>query len=102
MEKGKYLSFKWKLLIGLTLIFTVVLAFFLYWSYNFSNELAMERITEDLVNTLLAASAGVDGDELAEVCEAVDLAPPVGEAPDGGEARLPDEGGHARARVHGH
>ena len=64
MEKGKYLSFKWKLLIGLTLIFTVVLAFFLYWSYNFSNELAMERITEDLVNTLLAASAGVDGDEL--------------------------------------
>lgn len=63
-KKSIYISLRWKLLIGFTLIFSVVFAGAFLWFYNFTTETAMNRIKEDLVNTLIAAAGRIDGDEL--------------------------------------
>jgi HAMP domain-containing protein len=56
-------SLRWKLLIGFTLVFSAVFAAAYYWFYTFSTQMALGRIEEDMVDTLHAAVAGVDGDE---------------------------------------
>lgn len=51
-NKVFFISLRIKLLIGFTLLFTVVFAVAFYWFYQFSTDLAMQRITDDLVNTI--------------------------------------------------
>jgi HAMP domain-containing protein len=55
-------SLRWKLLIGFSLVFTVVFAVAYYWFYTFSTQMALGRIQEDLADTLNAAIDGIDGD----------------------------------------
>jgi methyl-accepting chemotaxis protein len=63
-EKGAmYVSLRVKLLVGFTLLFTIVFAVVFYWFNLFAESMALGRIEEDLTDTLLAAAAGVDGDE---------------------------------------
>lgn len=59
-----YLNLRLKLLAGFTLIFSVVFAGAFYWFLNFATEQALNRIKQDLLDTLQGAAAGVDGDEL--------------------------------------
>jgi len=53
-----------KVLAGFTLIFSVVFAGAFYWFLGFATEQALNRIKQDLLDTLNGAAAGVDGDEL--------------------------------------
>ena len=62
-NKVFFISLRIKLLIGFTLLFTVVFAVAFYWFYQFSTDLAMQRITDDLVNTIQGAAKLIDGDE---------------------------------------
>lgn len=65
----RYLSLRFKLLIGFTLVFTLTFAGAYYWFYTFATNEALDRITEDLVNTMQAAADGIDGDELQRLYE---------------------------------
>lgn len=56
------ISLQWKLLVGFSLVFTLVFSGAYYWFYNFSTQMALGRIQEDLADTLAAAIEGVDGD----------------------------------------
>ncbi len=63
-QKKRFLSLRWKILGGFTILFGVVFAVAFYWFYNTAEALALERIREDLVSTLEAAAVGVDVEEL--------------------------------------
>lgn len=65
-----------KLLIAFSLVFSIVFALAFVWFYRFSTQSALNQIQEDMINTLHAAIAGINGDEFeALVQEAVpDLA----------------------------
>lgn len=59
-----YFSLRWKLLIGFTLIFSVVFAIAFYWFYTFASAQALTRIQDDLTSTLTGGAAGVNTEEL--------------------------------------
>jgi HAMP domain-containing protein len=59
-----YFSLRWKLLIGFTLIFSVVFAIAFYWFYQFATDAALQRIQDDLTSTLQGGAANVNTDEL--------------------------------------
>lgn len=61
---GFYFSLRWKILVGFTLIFSVVFAIAFYWFYQFATDAALKRIQDDLTQTLEGASVGVNTDEL--------------------------------------
>jgi hypothetical protein len=63
-KRTGFVSLRVKLLVGFTLLFTVVFAGAFYWFSDFAERVALRRIHEDLKATLEAAAAGVDGDEL--------------------------------------
>ncbi len=62
-----YVSLRFKLLFGFTLIFFVVFAIAFYWFYTFASGVAEERIRTDLNNALVATAAGIDGDNFLAV-----------------------------------
>ncbi len=61
------LSVRMKMLIGFTLLFSVVFAAAFYWFYTYSVDKSMGRIRDDLVDTIQGAAEGVDGDLLVEL-----------------------------------
>ena len=63
----RQISLRWKLLAGFTLIFTVVFGLAYFWFYQFATDMAMERVQQDLMDTLVATAAGVDGDAFADL-----------------------------------
>jgi len=67
-----YLSLRVKLLVGFTLLFSIVFAVVFYWFNLFAESMALGRIEEDLTDTLLAAAAGVDGDEFIDIYQEAD------------------------------
>lgn len=58
-----FVSLRFKLLFGFTLLFFVVFAIAFAWFYSFASSVAEERIRTDLNNALVATAAGIDGDE---------------------------------------
>ena len=68
-QRRPFLSLRWKLVIGFTLVFTVVFAGAYYWFYFFSTERALERIRTDLQDTLQGAAAGIDGESMRILAE---------------------------------
>ena len=64
-----YFSLRWKLLIGFTLIFSIVFALAFYWFYTFASTQALTRIQQDLLDTLNGASQEISGDILSELVE---------------------------------
>lgn len=54
--KGLFIGLRTKLILGFTLIFTLVFAAAYYWFYSFATTTAMHRITEDLIGTLRGAT----------------------------------------------
>ena len=58
-----FVSLRVELLVGFTVLFSVVFAMAFYWFYSFAADRAMLRIEEDMDDTLNGAIAGVDGDE---------------------------------------
>ncbi len=68
-KQPRFISLRVKLLIGFTVLFTVVFAGAYYWFYHFATDMAMRRIGEDLRDTLAGVAAGVNGDELQALYE---------------------------------
>jgi flagellar basal body-associated protein FliL len=60
IQKRRTISLMWKLLIGFTLVFSVVFAAAFYWFLTYSTDTALEKIQDDLVNTVTGAAKGVD------------------------------------------
>jgi HAMP domain-containing protein len=65
--KHKFFGLGSKLVIGFTLVFTVLFVGAFYWFYLFSTERAIERILGDLEATVAGAAAGLDGASLARL-----------------------------------
>ncbi len=63
-QKIYFISLRWKLLVGFTLVFSVVFAAVFYWFYTYSDATAVDKIKCDLVNTITGAAKGVNTDEL--------------------------------------
>lgn len=68
-RRQRFISMRVKILLGFTLLFSVVFAAAFWWFYNFATERAMNRIQQGLTDTLLAAAEGVDGDTLVALYE---------------------------------
>lgn len=62
-RRPNFLSLRTKLLVGFTLVFSLVFAAAYYWFYTFGTQMALNMIRTDLVDTLNATIAGIDGDE---------------------------------------
>ena len=62
-RKQLYVSLQAKLLVGFTLLFTVVFALAFYWFYHFTTQMSMNRVSDDLEVLLLGTAAKVNGDE---------------------------------------
>jgi energy-coupling factor transporter transmembrane protein EcfT len=73
--KGRFVSLQTKLILGFTLIFTVVFASTYYWFYDFAQREAMNQIKEGLYDTIIGATRTgildvgdtvqiIDGDEM--------------------------------------
>ncbi len=67
--KVRFFSLRWKLLIGFTLLFSIVFAVAFYWFYSFATEQALTRIRTDLLQTLEGASLQIDADLLVSVVD---------------------------------
>jgi hypothetical protein len=61
------LSLRYKLLIGFTMVFSLVFAVAYYWFYSYSTTMAMGRIEEDLRDTLKGTIDGIDGNAFASM-----------------------------------
>ncbi|MCB9110293.1 MAG: hypothetical protein H6634_03505 [Anaerolineales bacterium] len=54
--KARFVSLQTKLILGFTLIFTLVFAFTYYWFYDFAQKEAMNQIKEGLYDTIIGAT----------------------------------------------
>jgi len=55
-----FISLRWKLLVGFTLLFSLVFALAFYWFYTFATKQALNRIQQDLLDTLKGATTSID------------------------------------------
>jgi HAMP domain-containing protein len=65
-----YLSLRYKLLIGFTLLFTIVFATVFFWFYQFSTEMAFNQIRNDMVTTLDGVAGGIEIESFKQMAEA--------------------------------
>ena len=63
----QFVSLRVKLLLGFSVVFSVVFAGAFYWFYTFTTDKALLRLTEDMRSTLRGAAAGVDVEELLDL-----------------------------------
>ena len=63
--QGRFVSLQFKLIVGFTLIFTLVFAVTYYWFYDFAEREAMQQIKQGLYDTIVGATRtgilGADG-----------------------------------------
>ena len=75
-EKTTFISLRLKLLIGFTLLFTIVFTLAFVWFYNFAADMALERIQEDVLDTVQGATSGVDVQAFQALANEVQLEEP--------------------------
>ncbi len=63
-NQGKLVSLRVKILLGFSMVFSIVFAGAFYWFYNFSTEKSLSRLRADMKSTLIGAVRGVDTKEL--------------------------------------
>src|SRR5437868_6387823 len=64
VKKSKFfISLRAKLLIGFTLVISIVFALVFYWFYTFASGVAEDRLNEALRTALVATASKIDGDE---------------------------------------
>jgi hypothetical protein len=68
-ERERFISLRWKLLIGFSVLFSVVFFASFYWFYQFSIRSVENQIRVDLINTIEGAARGVSGDDLVQLAE---------------------------------
>jgi methyl-accepting chemotaxis protein len=62
-QRTYFISYQVRLLIGFTLLFTLVFAGAYYWFYTYATNVAIHRIEQDILDTLKGAAEGVDTDQ---------------------------------------
>jgi hypothetical protein len=68
-QNVRFISLRWKLIFWFTLLFSVVFGMAFYWFFTFAENLALNKIEDDLVNTLIAAADGVNGDLMVSLAQ---------------------------------
>jgi signal transduction histidine kinase len=68
-QHPQIVSLRVKLLVGFSLVFSLVFAGAFYWFYTFTTDKAISRLRADLRSTLTGAAAGLDVDELMALYE---------------------------------
>jgi HAMP domain-containing protein len=68
-KRTVFISLRVKLLVGFTLLFTIVFAGAFYWFNSFAEGMALNWIKDDLSHTLFAAAGGVNVDEFVALCK---------------------------------
>ncbi|MGF1514780.1 MAG: ATP-binding protein [Elainellaceae cyanobacterium] len=68
-ESPQFVSLRVKLLVGFSLIFSIVFAGAFFWFYTFTTDKTISRLRADLRSTLKGAVEGVDVDELISLYE---------------------------------
>jgi HAMP domain-containing protein len=68
-QRTRFLSLRVKLLIGFTVLFTIVFAGAYYWFYSFITQRAIEHIRVDMLDMLNIGIKGIDGDEFATMAQ---------------------------------
>lgn len=71
----RFVSLRIKLIIGFTLLFSLVFAAAFFWFYTFGTQIAMNRIQADLVSTLQAGIAGIDANEFEQLVKETKAGP---------------------------
>ena len=66
-QRSIFFSLRWKLLVGFTLLFSIVFALAFYWFFSFATQQALSRIQADLLDVLNGGSGLIDGDLLLSV-----------------------------------
>jgi len=66
-ERMWFISINIKMLIGFTLVFSIVFAVAFYWFYDFASQQAMNRIQNDMVDTMMGAAKNIKGETLQEL-----------------------------------
>ena len=66
-QNPRFISLRWKLLGGFTIVFSIVFATAFYWFYSFSINKAMSRLRADIRDTAIGTAEGIDVDELVEL-----------------------------------
>ncbi|GAB4378947.1 MAG: hypothetical protein Kow00121_31860 [Elainellaceae cyanobacterium] len=59
----QFVSLRFKLLVGFTIVYSIVFAAAYGWFYRYSTDRAMQRIRQDLVDTLEGTVTGIDAEE---------------------------------------
>lgn len=67
--RTRFFSLRWKLLIGFTVLFSLVFAAAFYWFYSYSTNEALRRIQQDLEDTIKGAAAEINGSDLVAVAQ---------------------------------
>lgn len=65
--RTRFFSLRWKLLIGFTVLFSLVFAAAFYWFYSFSTSQALDMIQQDLKNTIKGALKNLDTEALVSL-----------------------------------
>ena len=68
-SNAQFVSLRVRLLVGFSLIFSIVFAGAFYWFYTFTTDKTISRLRADLRSTLEGAVTGVDVDELMALYE---------------------------------
>ena len=63
-KERKLISLRAKILLGFSMVFSVVFAGAFYWFYTFSTEKSLSRLRADMKSTLVGAAQGIDVKEL--------------------------------------
>ncbi len=63
-DKTFFVGVTTKLVIGFTLVFTIIFGLSYYWFYTFTSDVALTRVQDDLRDTLVGLVAGVDVEPL--------------------------------------
>jgi len=65
-KSSKFVSLRWKLIGGFTIVFSVVFATAFYWFYNFTLNKVMSRLRTDMQDTAIGTADGIDVNELID------------------------------------
>lgn len=67
--RGRFLSLRLKILLGFTVLFTIVLSISYYWFYQYTNARVFQTITTNLENTLDGTIKGMDKEKFVRLYE---------------------------------
>ncbi|MFB2894067.1 hypothetical protein ACE1CI_14245 [Aerosakkonemataceae cyanobacterium BLCC-F50] len=69
VKRIHFISLRFKLLLGFTIVYSIISVATYGWFYRYSTDKAMQRIEQDLVDTLKGAVKGIDAEEFETLAQ---------------------------------